>query len=67
MIFLTDRYYLPGCRIEGHICDYHRKDLQSLEAIRDILSVKKSRLKLIDKIAVNELVNTLNKCIDQLT
>ena len=67
MIYLIHRYSLPGCRIEEPICDYHRKDLQSLEAIRDILSVKKSRLKLIDKIATDELVNTLNKCIDQLT
>lgn len=64
--FMSIRYYLPGCGVSGHIYDYHRKDLQSLEAIRDILSVKKSRLKLIDKIVTDELVDTINKCIDQL-
>lgn len=63
---MSIRYYLPGCGASGHIYDYHRKDLQSLEAIRDILSVKKSRLKLIDKIVTDELVDTINKCIDQL-
>ncbi|MFV0587086.1 P-loop NTPase fold protein [Bacteroides reticulotermitis] len=64
--FLSSRYYLPRSRTSGVISDYHIKDLPFLIAIKDTLEIKIKRTKRLDKIAMNELIGTIELCINEL-